>query len=79
MTSLKASETRIPPDTLTSVSRQGERVRIERRGGQPVYLVSKEDLELLEQIEDRIDLEAIRAAKHLPSKPWNQVKQALGL
>ena len=38
-----------------------------------------EDVELLERLEDRLDLDAIRAAKDLPTKPWKEVKKALGL
>jgi len=53
MTTLKASETRIPPDAFNRVAYQGERVCVARRGGKPVYLVSEDDLELLEQLEDR--------------------------
>ena len=50
MDKLRASQTRIPPDTFSRVAYQRERVRIERRGGKPVYLVSQEDLELLEDL-----------------------------
>jgi hypothetical protein len=37
-------------------------------------LVPVEDVELLERLEDRLDLDAIRAAKHEPAKPWAQGK-----
>ena len=30
-------------------------------------------------LEDKLDLDAIRAAKDEPSKPWAEVKKALGL
>ena len=53
MTPLKASQTRIPPDTFSRVAYQHERVRIERRGGKPVFLISQDDLDLLEKLEDR--------------------------
>ena len=53
MTTLKASRTRIPPDAFNRVAYQGERVRIERRGARPVYLISEEDLGRLEELEDR--------------------------
>ena len=53
MTVLKASKTRIPPDAYNRVAYQRERVRIERRGGKAVFLVSEEDLETLEKLEDQ--------------------------
>jgi PHD/YefM family antitoxin component YafN of YafNO toxin-antitoxin module len=49
---LKASDTRIPPDTFNRVAYQGERVRVDRRDGKSVYLVSEEDLDLLARLED---------------------------
>jgi PHD/YefM family antitoxin component YafN of YafNO toxin-antitoxin module len=52
MKTLKASETRIPPDTFNRVAYQGERVRVDRRDGRSVYLISEEDLGLLAQLED---------------------------
>lgn len=52
MKTLKASETRIPPDAFNRVAYQGERVRVDRRDGRSVYLVSAEDLDLLTQLED---------------------------
>ena len=85
MTTLKASETRIPPDTFSRVAYQGERVRIERRGGKPVYLVSEEDLALLEELEDRYWAEEGKQALKQFEKsgeesvPWQQVKADLGL
>ena len=53
MTRLKASETRIPPDTFNRVAYKGERIRVERRGGASVVLISQEDADLLEELEDR--------------------------
>jgi PHD/YefM family antitoxin component YafN of YafNO toxin-antitoxin module len=63
MTTLKASRTRIPPDAFNRVAYQRERIRIERRGGKPVFLVSEEDLELLEKLEDRSDVKAAKKAR----------------
>ena len=85
MTTLKASETRIPPDAFNRVAYQRERVRIERRGGRPVYLVSEDDLELLEKLEDRYWAEEGRAALEefersgLKPVPWEKLKEKLGL
>ena len=85
MSTLKASQTRIPPDTFNRVAYQGERVRIERRGGKPVYLVSEEDLALLEKLEDRYWAEeGKRALKEFEKSgeeplPREKVKAELGL
>jgi prevent-host-death family protein len=66
-------------DLGNRVSLRGERLVVERRGKVLFALVPVEDLELLERIEDRLDLDALRAAKDEPSKPWAEVKKALGL
>jgi prevent-host-death family protein len=66
-------------DLGNRVALRGERLLVERRGKNLFALVSVEDLELLERLEDKLDLDAIRAAKDLPTKPWKQVKKALGL
>jgi len=85
MTTLKASETRIPPDAFNRVAYQRERIRIDRRGGRPVFLVSQEDLELLEKLEDRYWAEEGRAALEEFERsgqkpiPWEKVRERLGL
>jgi hypothetical protein len=85
MTTLQASQTRIPPDAFNRVAYQRERVRIDRRGGKPVFLVSEEDIELLEMLEDRYWAEEGRKAlaefKQSGQKPvpWEKVKARLGL
>jgi PHD/YefM family antitoxin component YafN of YafNO toxin-antitoxin module len=85
MDKLRASQTRIPPDTFSRVAYQRERVRIERRGGKPVYLVSQEDLELLEMLEDRYWADEARKALDAHTKsgrkavPWEEIKARLGL
>jgi prevent-host-death family protein len=57
-----------------------ERIVITRRGKDLVAVVPIEDLKLLEEIEDRIDLEAARKAlKESGSVPWEKVKAELGL
>ena len=66
-------------DLGNRVSLRGERVVVERRGKNLFALVPVEDVELLERLEDKLDLDAIRAAKDEPSKPWAEVKKALGL
>jgi PHD/YefM family antitoxin component YafN of YafNO toxin-antitoxin module len=85
MTTLKASDTRIPPDTFSRVAYQRERVRISRRGGKPVFLVSEEDLSLLQALEDRYwTLEGRQALKEFQRSgqkavPWEKVKKRLRL
>jgi len=66
-------------DLGNRVSLRGERLVVERRGKDLFALVPVEDLELLERLEDKLDLDAIRASKDEPAKPWAQVKKALGL
>jgi prevent-host-death family protein len=66
-------------DLGNRVSLRGERLVVERRGKNLFALVPVEDLEALERLEDKLDLEAIRAARNEPSKPWAEVKKALGL
>ena len=66
-------------DLGNRVSLRGERLVVERRGKDLFALVPVEDLELLERLEDKLDLDAIRAAKDEPTKPWAEVKKAMGL
>ena len=66
-------------DLGNSVSLRGERVIVERRGKNLFALVPVEDVELLERLEDKLDLDAVRAAMDEPTKSWAQVKKALGL
>lgn len=66
MTQLNASDTRIPPAAFNGVAFKGDRVCILRRDGERIYLVSAEDMRLLEALEDRRDaVEALDAlARH---------------
>jgi len=67
-------------DTLNRVAFGGERVVLERRGKPLAALVPIRDLELLEALEEKSDLEAARKAlKERGSVPWKKVKAALGL
>jgi len=85
MKPLKASETRIPPDTFNRVAYQGERVRVDRRDGKSVYLISEEDLALLSRLEDAYWAEEGERAldEHErsgeSSAPFSGVRKQLGL
>lgn len=67
--------------TLSRVTFQGERVAVERNGKAIAGLVSADDLELLELLEDRMDMKAARAAlKEVGRRtPWRELKATLGL
>ncbi|MEX0725234.1 MAG: type II toxin-antitoxin system Phd/YefM family antitoxin [Planctomycetaceae bacterium] len=49
-------------DALNRVAYAGERIVLERRGKGVAALVSMEDLELLQRIEDEADIKAARKA-----------------
>ena len=67
-------------ETLNRVAYQGERIELERHGKPVAALVSIDDLELLEALEDRIDLAAARRAlKERGRRSWDKVKADLGL
>jgi len=60
-----------------------ERVVLTRRGKEVAAVVPIEDVKLLEELEDRIDLEEARAAlaeaKSKGTIPWEKIKTDLGL
>jgi prevent-host-death family protein len=59
---------------------KGERTLLHRRGKDVAAVVPVADLVLLEQIEDRMDLEAAREAmKERGTVSWEKVKKDLGL
>jgi prevent-host-death family protein len=68
-------------DIINRVSYRGERIVLERRGKDVVALVPVEDLKLIEEIEDRMDLEeALRRLREEPDTiPWKEVKARFGL
>ena len=67
--------------TLERVRHRGERVTITKSGKPAGALVSTEDLALLELLEDRADLEAIREALAESDEriPYERVRAELGL
>ena len=67
-------------DLLDRVVHHGERVAVERYGKLVAALVSPEDLELLEAIEDRMDIEAARKALREPGRrSWDEIRAELAL
>ena len=72
-------------DTLNRVAYGGERIVVERRGKGVAALISMEDLELLEALEQREDVRAARRAlqemKRKGEEPvaWEDLKSELGL
>ncbi len=60
-----------------------ERLVLTRRGKKLVALVPIEDVDFLEALEDRIDLEeartALAEAKKKGTVPWEKIKRELGL
>lgn len=79
MTRVTATELRVAiSDLLDRVARHGERVVVERYGKRVAALVSPEDIELLEAIEDRVDIEAALQALREPGRrSWPKVKAEL--
>jgi len=70
-------------DLVNRAAYKHERVLLTRHGKAIAAIVPADDLELLEALEDRDDLEAISAALADPDNqeeiPWEQVKADLGL
>lgn len=81
MTRVAATQLRTAiSDLLDRVVHHGERVAVERYGKPVAALVSSADLELLEAIENRMDIEAARRALQEPGRRrWDEVRAELAL
>ena len=70
-------------ETVNQVMYRGDRILLDRHGKAVAALVSIEDLELLEELENRMDLEdareALREVESEGSIPWETVKARLGI
>jgi prevent-host-death family protein len=70
-------------DTVSRVTYGGERIVLQKHGKSVAAVVSVEDAELLERLEDREDLKAAMSAlleaKQKGTKSWAAVKKGLGL
>lgn len=82
MTRIAASEARTDfADIVNKVAFGGERITLHRHGKDVAAIVPVKDLLLLEALEDKMDLEAARAAltEKTPRIPWKRLKGQLGL
>jgi len=84
MSALTVSKARkLFAETVNRVAYTKERVMVERHGKAVVAMVPVEDVELLRDLEDRMDLGDVRAAiaeaKKKGTKPWSVLKKQLGL
>jgi prevent-host-death family protein len=68
-------------ELLNQVSYLGERIIVHRRGKNVAALVSLEDLQLIQEIEDKLDNAAADAALEEPGEsiPWEQVIKDLSI
>jgi len=66
-------------DIVSRVAYGGERVIVHRRKKPVAAVVPLTDLELLERLEDRIDLEDARRRLSEPTVPWSKIKKDLRL
>lgn len=69
--------------TLSRAEYGKERVVITRQGKEVAAIVPMEDVQLLEELEDRLDLidalAALKEAKGKGTKSWSALKKELGL
>jgi prevent-host-death family protein len=66
-------------DIVNRAAYGGERVILHRRKKPVAAVVPIEDLEFLEQLEDRYDIEEARKRLNEPTIPWPKIKKDLGL
>lgn len=68
-------------DVLDEVSVRGERIVLYRHGKTVAAVISYDDLELLEALEDRYDVETARdsLAESDERVPWAKIKERLDL
>jgi prevent-host-death family protein len=66
-------------DLVNRAAYAGERVIVHRRKKPVAAIVPIEDLDLLEKLEDRMDLEDARKRLNEPTVPWSKIRKDLGL
>ena len=82
MSRIPASEARTQfSDIVNKVAFGGERVVLQRHGKDVAAIVPVEDLQLIEELENGMDLDAARAAlsEKEPRVFWKQLKKELRL
>lgn len=82
MSTIAVSEAREDfSEIVDRAAHRRERVRLSRHGKEIAAMVPIEDLELLELLEDRADLDAIREAlaESNDRSPYDSLRQELGL
>ncbi len=84
MTRIGMSEARNTlPEAANRVAYGGDRIVVQRRGRDIAALVSMADFRLLEELEERADLQAVAEAMaeqgDRPPKSWTDAKAELGL
>ena len=82
MARIAATDARIAfAEIVNKVAFGGERIRLQRHGKDVAAIVPVADLQLIEDLEDTMDLEAARAAlkEKAPRVEWQRLKQELGL
>jgi len=82
MTKLAASAARLQfSEIVNQVAFGGERVVLQRHGKDVAAIVPVADLELLERLENRMDLDAAREAlkEKAPRVRWNKLKKELDM
>jgi PHD/YefM family antitoxin component YafN of YafNO toxin-antitoxin module len=68
-------------EALDRVAARGERIVLQRENADVAVMISLEDYALFKQLEDRLDLEAIRQSKAEagPDVTWDTLKKECGL
>jgi len=66
-------------DIVNRAAYGGERTIVHRRKKPMAAVVPIEDLEFLEAVEDRIDIEEARKRLNESTVPWSRIKKDLGL
>ena len=82
MTRIPTSEARLQfADIVNKVEFGGERILLHRHGKDLAAIVPIEDLKLIEDLENRMDLDKARAAlnEKAPRMQWTKLKRDLGL
>ena len=66
-------------DIINRAAYAGERTIVHRRKKPVAAVVPIEDLEFLEEVEDRMDIEEARRRLNEPTIPWSKIKKDLNL